>query len=70
MLSKRNLYNTFGGGYLPNSKMTISDIILWIIFMSDGKVCTDEIAKKIKIKIKKVNKIAKLLVEKKIIIEI
>ena len=70
MLSKRNLYNTFGGGYLPNSKMAISDIILWVIFLSNGKVCTEEIANRIKININKVNKVAKLLVEKKIIIEI
>ena len=70
MLSKRNLYNTFGGGYLPNSKMAISDIILWVIFLSNGKVCTEEIANRIKININKVNKVVKLLVEKKIIIEI
>ena len=70
MLSKRNLYNSIGGGYLPNINMSLSDLMLWIIFLSNGKTPIQEISNRTKVEIGKVEKASKLLLNKKIIYEI
>ena len=70
MLSKRNLFPKIGGGYLPNSKMPLYDIILWIVFLSNGKKTTKQISEKIKISHKNILKVCKMLVKQNIISEV
>jgi aminopeptidase-like protein len=45
-LSKHGLYSSVGGSLIPNTKeYTSTDIILWLLFLSDGKTPTYSIAK-------------------------
>ena len=37
MLNKYNLYSEIGGSFFPKKKYSISEIILWLIFLLDGK---------------------------------
>ena len=58
MLSKRNLYPKLGGHILPkNIKNT--NLLLWILFYSDGLTSTYEISKKTKYNQKEIEKISK-----------
>ena len=70
MLSKRNLYNKLGGGYKPSQKISFSDLVLWIIFLSDGKTPLQEISNKLKINTKKIKKVVNTLISKNLIREI
>ena len=50
MLSKYNLYPKNGGALKPNKhKKSELDILLWLLFLSDGYLSTYDISKKINI---------------------
>ena len=49
MLSQHGLYEIFGGALLPNLKIANLDLVLWILFLSDGKKSTQDIAGQLKI---------------------
>jgi len=67
MLSKHNLYPKTGGAILPNSKVSVLDIILWTLYYSDGTMSLYDISKKLDIDIELVYKEVKNLENKKII---
>ncbi len=46
MLSRHNLYSELGGGQLPKSGDTTLDVILWVLFLSDGKTSLRSISDK------------------------
>ena len=46
MLSKKDLYNKIGGSFLKKHKSR-QDILLWILFLSDGILNTQQISKKL-----------------------
>ena len=55
MLSKYNLYPKLGGQILPKkSHLTVTEIILWLLFLSDGKRTVRQISEKLKIKQNKI----------------
>ena len=71
MLSRRNLYPKIGGSYkATKNEYTMSDLIQWILFMSDGKKNIEKISSDIGIEMTKVRRISKLLVKKKLLKEI
>jgi len=47
MLSKHNLYPKVGGTLLPSDHYTELDLILWILFLCDGKTSVTQIADKL-----------------------
>ena len=63
MLNKYNLYSEIGGSFFPKKKYSISEIILWLIFLLDGKTTINQICKKLKIKKNRI--IGKRLIRKK-----
>lgn len=66
MLSKRNLYPKLGGHILPkNIKNT--NLLLWILFYSDGLTSTYEISKKTKYNQKEIEKISENLKKLKLL---
>jgi len=69
MLSKHGLYPKTGGALLPNSKVSALDIILWLLYYSDGSMSLYEISKKLNINISLVYNEAKRLEEKNIILK-
>ncbi len=71
MLSKRKLYPKLGGSYKEmNNGHTTSDIIQWLLHLSDGKKNLDFISSKLGVKKNKIKKICKLLVNKNLLKEI
>lgn len=57
MLSKHNLYPSKGGAIKPNKqKKNKLDIILWLLFLSDGRLSTCEISKKLNVELKLINR--------------
>ena len=69
MLSKHNLYPKIGGGQLPKfGTYTELDLILWLLFLCDGKSTIEHISKILKVKKVELEKVA-LKLEKKELIE-
>lgn len=67
MLNKYNLYSEIGGSFFPKKKYSISEIILWLIFLLDGKTTINQICKKLKIKKNIIENLIKTLLKKKLI---
>ena len=61
MLSKYNLYPKLGGEILPKKNYSKLDIILWLMFLSNGKRTVDQISDQLKIKKKEILNIYKIL---------
>ncbi|KPA14213.1 peptidase M28 [Candidatus Magnetomorum sp. HK-1] len=68
MLSKHGLYPETGGAFKPDSNLSVSDILLWILFYCDGKMSLYEISKRLKISLDVVFKEAKKLERKQILV--
>lgn len=49
MLSRHDLYDSLGGGALPGRISDRRDLILWILFMSDGHLSTVDIARQLEV---------------------
>lgn len=65
MLSKHNLYPATGGALIPGSDIfTELDLILWILFLSDGKRDIDSIAAMVGVNVKELVLVASRLVDK------
>jgi aminopeptidase-like protein len=47
MLSKHDLYDSIGGGSLPGQTSDRRDLMLWILFLSDGHQSTVDIARQL-----------------------
>lgn len=67
MLSKHDLYPKTGGALLPNSNISTLDIILWLLYYSDGTMSLYEISKKLNIDITHIYNEAKKLENKKVL---
>ena len=70
MLSKHNLYPKKGGALKPNIKnKTYSelDLILWIMFLTDGNTSIDDIAFKLKCPVSDILNVSKKLNETKLL---
>lgn len=67
MLSKYNLYPKDGGSILPNNSIGNLDLILWLLFLSDGKASITRIAKKLRVSKNRILNIYKLLLKKKLV---
>ena len=64
MLSKYNLYPTTGGEYTTkNEKYSLTDKVLWILFLCDGNKPIEKIAKDIGIEIQELNTIIEKLIK-------
>ena len=70
MLSQHGLYEIFGGSLLPNLKISHLDLVLSVLFLSDGLMPTSEIAARLKVELKSIEKICLLLVSKNMLREI
>lgn len=77
MLSKRELYPKIGGGINQksnkksiNPQQKISEAISWILFYSDGETSLSDIQQLTKIPIQILEKSIKILIEKKLIVEV
>ena len=68
MLSKRALYPTTGGAQRPelNGRSEL-DLMLWILFLSDGRQSTADIASTLGIEVKDVESIVEKLIEKEVL---
>lgn len=65
MLSKRNLYPASGGAQRPlQGGRSELDLILWILFLSDGRQSTEDIARTLGVPAGEVDRISLNLVEK------
>ena len=62
-LSKYNLYNKLGGSYRAKTPSADLDILLGVIFWSDGKKSVYEISKLMKLPIAKIKKVSTFLCE-------
>ena len=68
MLSKYNLYPKLGGEILPKKNgFSNLDLILWLMFLSNGKRTLDEISHQLGINKKKILNVYKILKKKKLI---
>ncbi|MBU6176792.1 MAG: DUF4910 domain-containing protein [Bacteroidetes bacterium] len=71
MLSKHNLYPKQGGALIPESKArTELDIILWLLFLCDGKRPIENIAEELNINVYDLNPVIDKLKQKSLIGEI
>ena len=71
MLSKRDLYSKVGGAYKNSKKnLTHSDMIQWILYLSNGKRTIEEISIKLKESQKKVKEISLFLTKEKLLNEL
>lgn len=55
MLSKLGLYNASGGGFLPSRSVHKEDLVLLVLFWSDGEMSTWELATKIGVEVAELN---------------
>ena len=69
MLSKKGLYNKIGGSFLEKYKSK-QDILLWILFLSDGNLNTKQISSKINVKETTIIKLSNYLCKKDLLIKI
>lgn len=68
MLSKHDLYNFKGGSLIPNKKSKeFLDIILWVLFLSDGKHSIEQIQKKLEIDLETLQFACSTLIKKNLI---
>jgi aminopeptidase-like protein len=67
MLSKHDLYPKTGGAMLPNSNVSVLDIILWSLYYLDGKTPLFDISMKLNINIEVIYDEVKKLEEKRVI---
>jgi aminopeptidase-like protein len=49
MLRKHDLYDVFGGSLLPSSNLTSLDLVLWVLFLTDGDNSVRDIAEKLRL---------------------
>jgi aminopeptidase-like protein len=70
MLSKHGLYEIFGGSLLPNSNIANLDLVLSVLFMSDGLLPVSEIATNLKVDLKSIEDVCQILVTKNMLREI
>jgi aminopeptidase-like protein len=71
MLSKHDLYPKTGGAQLPSAKAyTELDLILWLLWLADGKNGLYGIARKLEVSVETLNTIARKLVEKQVLQQI
>ena len=69
MLSKKDLYDKIGGSFL-NKYKSKQDILLWILFLSDGILNTQQISNKIKVSEAKIIELSNYLCKKDLLIKI
>ena len=67
MLNKYSLHSETGGSFSPRKKYSISEIILWLIFLLDGKTTINQICKKLKIQKNIIMNLIKKLLKKRLI---
>ena len=68
MLSKHNLYPKLGGQIIPrNNYLSEVEIILWLLYLSDGKQTLSQICKKLKISQNKILAIYQKLAKKNLV---
>ena len=68
MLSKYNLYTKLGGNFVPKkNSWTQTDLILWIIFLSDGNRTIDQIASNLNVRKQIITKLYHILTKKKLV---
>lgn len=70
MLSQHGLYEIFGGSLLPTSNIANLDLVLSVLFLSDGLLPISEIATSLKADIKSIEEICQVLVAKNMLREI
>ena len=70
MLSKHGLYEIFGGSLLPDLKIAHLDLVLSVLFLSDGLLPTTDIAARLKVEESDIEKVCQLLVSKNMLKEI
>ena len=70
MLSKHGLYEIFGGSLLPNSNIANLDLVLSVLFMSDGLLPVSGIATNLKVDLKSIEDVCQILVTKNMLREI
>ena len=70
MLSRHGLYEIFGGALLPRAKFSQLDLVLWILFLSDGSQSSVDIARNLEVEPNDVLKTCELLVSRNILREI
>jgi aminopeptidase-like protein len=67
MLSQHGLYEIFGGALLPNLKIANLDLVLWILFLTDGVKSTSDIASQLKLEPDQVLEVCELLTSKNLL---
>ena len=68
MLSKYSLYTNLGGNFLPKKNIwSQTDLILWLIFLSDGDKTVDQISSYLNVNKEKIMKLYHLLSKKKLV---
>ena len=67
MLSQHGLYDIFGGALLPNSKIANLDLVLWILFLTDGEKSTQDIAVQLEIEADQIFEVSQLLASKNLL---
>lgn len=68
MLSKYNLYTKLGGNFVPKkNSWTQTDLILWLIFLSDGNRTIDQIASNLNVKKQIITNLYRMLIKKKLV---
>ena len=68
MLSKYNLYTKLGGNFVPKkNSWTQTDLIFWIIFLSDGNRTIDQIASNLNVRKQIITKLYHILTKKKLV---
>jgi aminopeptidase-like protein len=67
MLSPHGLYDIFGGALMPNSKIANLDLVLWILFLTDGKKSIQDIASHLEIEPAQILEVSQRLVSKNLL---
>lgn len=68
MLSKYNLYTNLGGNFVPKRNMfSQTDLVLWLMFLSDGDKTIDQISSYLKVRKEKIEQLYHLLSKKKLV---
>ena len=67
MLSQHGLYDIFGGALMPNSKIANLDLVLWILFLTDGKKSTQDIASHLEIEPAQILEVSQRLASKNLL---
>ncbi len=68
MLSKYNLYTKLGGNFVPKkNSWTKTDLILWLMFLSDGTKTTNQIANYLNVKEKSILELYNSLSKKRLV---